>query len=376
MTDLTRRWARLRRLCVPSGALVALALWAGGAAIPEPAAAVGIPTTISVFPEHPNPGEPFTITAHPTDPVGTVKHSWDLDYDGICDTPWSTDPTITLTWPASARWINTCTTDDSHAFVRCGYAVLVGPAPVPSVEWPTVDEATFAEKGLTVRVIWPRPMKAIYQAHYTPAAASFFARKPILLNATTTPDGDATLVHIPAPPPGSRQPAVPGGTFADLLLLPTTGLDPVYSGLTTQPISFAFERQGASTAPAAGGFTPIPPLAPVSAAKGRTLDPGTTFASGRRGRLLVTRIDAGAARGRVASLTYSYAVKGRVRQATRRVRLVTKQTVVVWRIPAAAWPSGAVRVALKASFAADGAVYAIGTDLSSRKPTKLVRWRP
>lgn len=375
--DLTRRWARERDLRWWGAAIAALAICAWFAVAPHSASAVEIPTTISISPEQPSPGEPFTITAHPKSPVGTVKHAWDLDYDGVCETPWTTDPTITLTWPASARWINTCTTDDTNIFVRCAYAVLVGPPPLPTVEWPTIDEATFAEKGLTVRVTWPRPMKAIYQAHYTPAAANFFARRAILLNATTTPDGGSTLVHIPAPPAGSRQPAVPGGTFADLILLPTTGLDPVYSGLTTQPISFAFERQGASTSPVTGGgLSPIPAFSTPPATKGKTLDPGTTLAIGRRGRLVIARISSGAALGRVATLTYSYRVKGRLLRASKKVRLKTSSTVVSWTIPAAAWPSGSVRVALSASFVSNGVRYAAGTPTSARKPAKVARWRP
>jgi hypothetical protein len=161
-----------------------------------PAHAIGV-HGFRAIPDRPVAGEPVTLTVDLTGtPVtGQPSFRWDLDGDGVCETAWTTDPTIVVTKPVGTHMITSCARD-TVSELDCSSQLTVWPAgPDPAVTYDlgsvTWDE--FLAGGATVQATWNRPVTATYTAQ--------LGNQPLTLR---TAGSDRFIIDRPPPTDGRR----------------------------------------------------------------------------------------------------------------------------------------------------------------------------
>jgi hypothetical protein len=174
-----------------------------------------IPITTS--PVQPEPGVPFTVTAHPNGVVGTAYYSWNLTSEsGPCTTAPSTNPSITVTAPAGYFNLTVCVQDAGPVSEHCGHQFLVGALPTYTLSAPPTTESSFIQHGMTLTANWDTAVDATYTVNYAVTVNDTTTSGGPQLLAPITIDGATAQLHIPPPPPNVVAP--PGEKFPAIVV--------------------------------------------------------------------------------------------------------------------------------------------------------------
>ena len=101
--------------------------------------------------------------------TGTPQFSWDLNGDGICETPWTTEFSTVTTFSAVGEYVvKNCAKDDDEAsgVWTCLTTVTVYPDGNPprlKVKMASIQLRDLLKHGAPLRVRWNRDVKARYK---------------------------------------------------------------------------------------------------------------------------------------------------------------------------------------------------------------------
>lgn len=148
--------------------LAAVCLVGAGAA---PGMAMG-PHDVVFTPSQPFAGQPFTLTTTAAEiAIGVGMYAWDLDGDGQCETPYSTDPSITVTLPAGRHYVSSCAYDSSSTGTwTCGTSIdVVTPVDKPGftvTQEKKITVTEFLEKGIRLHLAFSPPTRARFTVRF------------------------------------------------------------------------------------------------------------------------------------------------------------------------------------------------------------------
>jgi len=149
-----------------SGSL-AVAIAACFATTAAPAHAMG-PHHFDVSPKKPRVNEPLTLTADVSyaEVVGTPMFSWDLDGDGVCETAWTANPSISVTFgTVGIHGVNSCAEDDAGMFICFGEVPVYPTGTLPRARYKMKQIPSLTEllrDGATLKVRWNRDTEVRY----------------------------------------------------------------------------------------------------------------------------------------------------------------------------------------------------------------------